>query len=88
MSTHTIRLHRVVRTTPDKIYRAFLDADAMSKWLPPHRPGTRTNITPDSASSRNGRVDIDRQYREPISTSGQLSLGLESRFGRSLSSRG
>jgi len=36
MSTHTIRLHRVVRTTPGKIYRAFLDADAMCKWLPPH----------------------------------------------------
>lgn len=36
MSTHTIRLHRVVRTTPEKVYRAFLDADAMSKWLPPH----------------------------------------------------
>ena len=36
MSTHTIRLHRVVRSTPEKIYRAFLDADAMSKWLPPH----------------------------------------------------
>ncbi len=36
MSTHTIRLHRVVRATPEKIYRAFLDADAMAKWLPPH----------------------------------------------------
>jgi uncharacterized protein YndB with AHSA1/START domain len=37
MSTsHTIRLHRVLRTTPEKIYRAFLDADAMAKWLPPH----------------------------------------------------
>ena len=36
MSTHTIRLHRVVRTTPEKLYRAFLDADAMCKWLPPH----------------------------------------------------
>lgn len=35
MSTHTIRLHRVIRTTPEKIYRAFLDADAMCKWLPP-----------------------------------------------------
>ena len=34
--THTIRLHRVVRSTPEKIYRAFLDADAMSKWIPPH----------------------------------------------------
>lgn len=36
MSTHTIRLHRVIRTTPEKVYRAFLDADAMSKWLPPY----------------------------------------------------
>jgi uncharacterized protein YndB with AHSA1/START domain len=35
MPTHTIRLHRVIRTTPEKIYRAFLDADAMCKWLPP-----------------------------------------------------
>lgn len=36
MPTNTIRLHRVLRTTPEKIYRAFLDADAMSKWLPPN----------------------------------------------------
>lgn len=36
MSTHTIRLHRVVRSAPEKVYRAFLDADAMAKWLPPH----------------------------------------------------
>lgn len=36
MSTHTIRLHRVVRATPQKIYRAFTEADAMCKWLPPH----------------------------------------------------
>jgi len=34
--THTIRLHRVLRATPERIYRAFLDADAMVKWLPPH----------------------------------------------------
>jgi uncharacterized protein YndB with AHSA1/START domain len=33
---NTIRLHRVVRTTPEKLYRAFLDSDAMAKWLPPH----------------------------------------------------
>jgi len=33
---NTIRLHRVLRTTPEKIYRAFLDADAQAKWLPPH----------------------------------------------------
>ncbi|MGN6805072.1 MAG: SRPBCC family protein [Trinickia sp.] len=36
MSTHTVRLHRVLRATPERIYRAFLDAAAMSKWLPPH----------------------------------------------------
>jgi len=32
----TVRLQRVLRSTPDRIYRAFLDADAMSKWLPPN----------------------------------------------------
>jgi uncharacterized protein YndB with AHSA1/START domain len=36
MPTNTIRLHRVVRAEPEKIYRAFLDADAMAKWLPPN----------------------------------------------------
>ena len=36
MAAHTIRLHRVLRTTPEKVYRAFLDGDAMTKWLPPN----------------------------------------------------
>ena len=36
MSTNTVRLHRVLRAPPGRIYRAFLDADAMAKWLPPH----------------------------------------------------
>ena len=36
MPTNTIRLHRVLRAAPEKIYRAFLDADAMTKWLPPN----------------------------------------------------
>ncbi|HVV01648.1 MAG TPA: SRPBCC family protein [Verrucomicrobiae bacterium] len=36
MSTNTIRLHRVLRAAPEKIYRAFLDADALAKWLPPN----------------------------------------------------
>jgi uncharacterized protein YndB with AHSA1/START domain len=35
-TANTIRLHRVLRTTPEKIYRAFLDADALAKWLPPN----------------------------------------------------
>jgi uncharacterized protein YndB with AHSA1/START domain len=36
MGTSTIRLHRVFRATPERIYKAFLDADAMVKWLPPN----------------------------------------------------
>lgn len=36
MTTHTITLHRVIRSTPDRIYRAFLTAEAWAKWLPPH----------------------------------------------------
>ena len=36
MSTHTIRIHRVLRATPERVYRAFLDADALVKWLPPN----------------------------------------------------
>jgi uncharacterized protein YndB with AHSA1/START domain len=36
MPTNTVRLHRVLRAPPERIYRAFLDADAMAKWLPPH----------------------------------------------------
>jgi uncharacterized protein YndB with AHSA1/START domain len=33
---HTVRLHRVLATTPEKVYRAFLEADALAKWLPPN----------------------------------------------------
>ena len=36
MPTGTIRLHRVLRAPPERVYRAFLDADAMAKWLPPY----------------------------------------------------
>jgi uncharacterized protein YndB with AHSA1/START domain len=35
MATHTIRLHRVLRAPPERVYRAFLDADAVAKWLAP-----------------------------------------------------
>ena len=34
--THTIRLHRVLRAPPERVYKAFVDADAMVKWLPPN----------------------------------------------------
>ena len=33
---HTIKLHRVLATKPEKVYRAFIEADAMAKWLPPN----------------------------------------------------
>jgi uncharacterized protein YndB with AHSA1/START domain len=36
MPANTVRLHRVLRATPERIYRAFLNADAMAKWLPPY----------------------------------------------------
>ena len=36
MPTGTVRLHRVLRAKPELVYRAFLDADAMAKWLPPY----------------------------------------------------
>src|SRR4051812_44699264 len=36
MSTSTVRLHRILRAPPERVYRAFLDAQAMVKWLPPN----------------------------------------------------
>lgn len=36
MAANTIRLHRVLRSKPERVYRAFLDADALVKWLPPN----------------------------------------------------
>jgi len=36
MSENTVRLHRLLRTRPEKLYRAFLDPEAMAKWLPPY----------------------------------------------------
>ena len=36
MATGTVKLHRVLRAPPQRVYRALLDADAMTKWLPPH----------------------------------------------------
>jgi len=36
MPPNTVRLHRVLTTTPEKVYRAFLDPDALARWLPPN----------------------------------------------------
>ena len=35
-TTGTVRLHRVLRAPPERVYKAFLDPDAMAKWIPPH----------------------------------------------------
>jgi uncharacterized protein YndB with AHSA1/START domain len=34
--SNTVKLHRVFAAPPERVYRAFLDPDAMAKWLPPH----------------------------------------------------
>ncbi len=39
---NTVKLHRVLKTTPEKIYRAFLEPDALIKWIPPYGFTTRT----------------------------------------------
>jgi uncharacterized protein YndB with AHSA1/START domain len=36
MTTNTVQLHRVLKSTPERVYKAFLNADALAKWLPPH----------------------------------------------------
>lgn len=36
MPANTVQLHRILRTSPERLYRAFLDADALAKWLPPY----------------------------------------------------
>ncbi len=36
MSSHTVHLHRVLRSSPEKVYRAFTEAEAMARWLPPY----------------------------------------------------
>jgi uncharacterized protein YndB with AHSA1/START domain len=36
MSSRTVRLHRVLRAAPEKVYRSFIEADALAKWLPPY----------------------------------------------------
>jgi len=76
MSTGTVRLHRVIRADPERVYRAFLDADAMAKWLPPYGFTCRvrhmeakvggtfkmsfTNFTTGHGHSFGG------EYREPV----------------------
>ncbi|MED5619655.1 SRPBCC family protein [Ideonella sp. BN130291] len=77
MPDNTVRLHRVLRAAPDKIYRAFLDADAMAKWLPPYgftckvhqmdaRVGGHFKMSFSNFSSGNGH-SFGGEYRELVS---------------------
>src|SRR5688572_28615336 len=76
MTTNTVKLHRVLRATPEKIYRAFLDAGAMAKWLPPYgftctvhhldaRLGGTFKMSFTNFSSGNGH-SFGGEYRELV----------------------
>jgi uncharacterized protein YndB with AHSA1/START domain len=76
MTTGTVRLHRVLRSPPQRVYRAFLDADAMAKWLPPHgftckvhhmdaRVGGTFKMSFTNFSSGNGH-SFGGEYRELV----------------------
>src|SRR3954463_11500904 len=76
MSSGTIRLHRVLRTNPERVYRAFLDADAKAKWLPPYgftckvhhmeaRVGGTFRMSFSNFSTGNGHA-FGGEYRELV----------------------
>jgi uncharacterized protein YndB with AHSA1/START domain len=76
MPTGTVHLHRVLRATPERVYRAFLDADAMAKWLPPYgytctvhhmeaKVGGTFRMTFTNFSSGNGH-SFGGEYRELV----------------------
>jgi uncharacterized protein YndB with AHSA1/START domain len=76
MATGTVRLHRVLRSKPERLYRAFLDADAMAKWLPPYgftckvhhldaRVGGSYKMSFTNFSSGNGH-SFGGEYRELV----------------------
>ena len=76
MPTNTVRLHRVLRAPPERIYRAFLDAEAMAKWLPPYgftckvdhadaRVGGTYKMTFVNFSTGNGH-SFGGEYRELV----------------------
>lgn len=77
MTTGTVQLHRVLRTSPEKVYRAFLDAAAMAKWLPPcgfvckvHQMGARIGggfrMSFENFSTGQGH-SFGGEYRELVS---------------------
>lgn len=69
MTTGTVRLHRVLRAPPERVYRALIDADAMAKWLPP-----------DGFTGRVHHLDarVGGSYRMSFTN---FSTGQSTRFG-------
>lgn len=76
MSDRTVRLHRVLRADPERIYKAFLDADATAKWLPPYgftckvhsmdtKVGGRFEMSFTNFSTGNGH-SFGGEYRELV----------------------
>lgn len=76
MATGTVRLHRVLRCAPERVYRAFLEPDAMAKWLPPYgftckvhhmdaRVGGKYRMSFTNFSTGNGH-SFGGEYRELI----------------------
>ncbi|MGA7594792.1 MAG: SRPBCC family protein [Gallionella sp.] len=76
MTSTTVRLHRVLRAVPEKVYRAFLDADAIAKWLPPQgftcrveqmdaRVGGRYRMSFTNFSTGNGH-SFGGEYRDLV----------------------
>lgn len=76
MATGTVRLHRVLRASPERVYRAFLEPDAMAKWLPPYgftckvhhmdaRVGGKYKMSFTNFSTGNGH-SFGGEYRELI----------------------
>ncbi|QDV19149.1 hypothetical protein Pan153_38120 [Gimesia panareensis] len=55
MSANSVKLHRVLRTTPEKIYRAFVEADAFTRWLPPNGFTAKLyEMTPEVGGTQRG----------------------------------
>jgi uncharacterized protein YndB with AHSA1/START domain len=76
MPERTVRLHRVLRADPERVYKAFLDADATAKWLPPHgftckvesldaKVGGRFQMSFTNFSTGNGH-SFGGEYRELV----------------------
>lgn len=69
MTTGTVRFHRVLMASPERVYRAFLDADALAKWLPPYGFSCKVHPCDDShghvLSGLAGATHATRQLVEP-----------------------